>query len=425
MRAPPKLKELHRYPVVAGVGLASIGVTLAWWAKVDISPLFETAMIRRGELWRLVTSMFPHVNAMHLIFNVYWLWVFGTLIEEVYGHLKTAALIVLLAAGSGALEYAFADGGVGLSGVGYGLFGLLWVLSESDEHFKEAVDRRTVELFVVWFFICIVTTVTKIMPVANIAHGAGAVLGALTGFAITRPPQRTLAALGICAILGFGLWADTVGRPRVNLSAHAGYEEAQLGYAAMEAKEYQVAVRWLRDAVVYQPKEAGFWSNLGFTYWNLGDKSASLAAYRKAAELGDAKAAYYLGSLYANGQEGLKKDEAQALAWYVRAANQGNAEAMNDAAWTYATSDDSALRNPAAALDYARKAVDQNKEHPKASHLDTLAEAYYVNGKYEDAVKTEEQAMTLAPDNQLREFQARLEKYLKAARGQKGNAKTE
>src|SRR5437764_1092788 len=135
MRQPPKWTEFHRYPVVSGAALIAIGVTIAWWSKVDISPLFETAMIRRGELWRLLTSIFPHADILHLAFNVYWLWVFGRLVEQVYGHLKTALLIVLFAVGSGSLEFAFARGGVGLSGVGYGFFGLLWILSRFDEKF--------------------------------------------------------------------------------------------------------------------------------------------------------------------------------------------------------------------------------------------------------------------------------------------------
>src|SRR5437763_10942122 len=95
MRTAPKLTEAPRYPVIAGTALLSIGVTIAWWAKIDISPLLPSAMIRRGELWRLVTAIFPHLGILHLAFNVYWLWVFGTLVEEVYGHLKTMALILL------------------------------------------------------------------------------------------------------------------------------------------------------------------------------------------------------------------------------------------------------------------------------------------------------------------------------------------
>lgn len=84
--------------------MLAVGVTLAWWAKVDISPLFANAMIRRGELRRLVTSILPHAGVLHLVFNIYWLWIFGTLIEETFGHLKTAVLILLFAVAPGNLD---------------------------------------------------------------------------------------------------------------------------------------------------------------------------------------------------------------------------------------------------------------------------------------------------------------------------------
>src|SRR5215469_662239 len=113
----PKWNELWRYPVVVGVAILAIGITLAWWAKIDISPLLATAEIRRGQLWRLATCIFPHIDILHLAFNVYWLLVFGAKVEEVYGHGRTASLIVVLAIGSSALDFALDSGGVGLSGV--------------------------------------------------------------------------------------------------------------------------------------------------------------------------------------------------------------------------------------------------------------------------------------------------------------------
>ena len=411
MRVAPKLTEIPRYPVVAGTALLAIGVTVAWWTKVDISPLFENAMIRRGELWRLVTSIFPHNGILHLAFNIYWLWVFGTLVEEQFGHLKTAALILLLAVGPNALEFGFSAGGIGLSGVGYGLFGLLWILSQRDERFRDAIDRRTIEIFVAWFFFCIFTTLTGLMPVANIAHGVGAVLGILTGFAIAQPDRRATFAVGIAIILLFGLWTSTLGRPVVNQSATAGYDEAEWGYNALVANQNQEAAKWFRDAVAYQPKIPGYWYNLGIAYQNLDNGPAAAAAYRRAASQGDAKAAYYLGTLYASGIKDLPKDVAQARFWYGRAAVQDNADALNSVAWAYATSPDPAIRNPTTALEYARKAVSLGKEHPDPNHLDTLAEAYFINEQHEDAVKTEQQAIALAPPEVRTVFQKNLEKY--------------
>jgi membrane associated rhomboid family serine protease/TPR repeat protein len=421
MRRAPRLTELPRYPVTAGTALLAIGITLAWWAKGDVSSLLETAMIRRGELWRLVTSIFPHLSLWHLVFNVYWLWVFGTLIEKEYGHFKTAALILLFAVGSSSFEFAFSSGGVGLSGVGYGLFGLLWILSKRDQRFQDAIDQGTIQLFVVWFFICIFTTVTNIMPVANIAHGVGAALGILTGFAVTLPRFRLSVIAGMGAILLFGLWAATLGRPRVNLSASGGYEEAQWGFDALTKDRNQEAVRWFREAVTYRSKSHESWYDLGMAYQRLGDESAAMAAYRKAAELGDSSAESYLGSIYDTGGKGLPKDGAQAVYWYRKAADQGDPGAQNDLAWAYATSSDPAIRNPSAALEYARKAVSSDKN---PMYLDTLAEAYYANRQFEDAVKTEKLVLASAPTEHKDDFVKSLEKYERALDDNKSQARS-
>ena len=119
----------------------------------------------------------PHGDPLHLIFNLMWLWLFGTLVEEVYGHLRTLAILALLEAGDDRAEYAFFRGGIGLSGITYGLFGLLFVLSRKDRRFINAVDARTTQFAVGWFFLCIATTVAGVWRVANVAHGVGALIG--------------------------------------------------------------------------------------------------------------------------------------------------------------------------------------------------------------------------------------------------------
>jgi len=428
MRAVPKWTEFHRYPVVAGTALLATGVTLAWWGKADVGPLFENAMVRQGELWRLATSMLPHVGLMHLAFNLYWLWIFGTLVEEIFGHVKTAALILFLGVASGAFEYGFLIGGVGLSGAGYGLFGLLWVLSRRDPRFHDALDSRTAKLFVIWFFFCILLTAGNVMPVANVAHGAGAVMGGLLGLAIEqrddvlsesgsgllRSKRRALLLSATALMLGFGLWAATLGRPMVNLSRYGSYEECQWGYDALEAGHYHQAQRWLAQAVRYRSSQVACRVDLANAENHLGNRSAGLADYRKAAEMGDKDAADYLADVYESG-DGVPVNRQEAMRWFKVAADQGVPEALNEVAWTYAT--DSALRNPQAALDYATKAVAAEKDNPM--YLDTLAEAQYANGKFEDAVSTEQKALALAgiPVEERADMVKRLTKYFLAFRG--------
>ncbi|MGZ4832099.1 MAG: hypothetical protein ACXVZQ_04180 [Terriglobales bacterium] len=64
----------------------------------------------------------------------------------------------------------------------------------------------------------------------------------------------------------------------------------------------------------------------------------------------------------------------------------------------------------------AKRVVDLEKDKPDLNHIDTLAEAYYANGLYEDAVQTERKALAEAadlqnPDLQKDDFQKHLQKY--------------
>ncbi len=388
MRQPPRWIEFFRYPVTAGTALLAIGVTLA-----------------------------SHIGALHLIFNIYWLWVFGTLIEEVYGHLRAAALVLLFAVGPNAFEYAFSSGGVGLSGVGYGLFGLLWVLSKRDERFREAIDPRTIQLFVIWFFICIAATAFKLMNVGNVAHGMGAVLGVLTGLAITMPERRAVVSAGAAILTLFGVWAAALGRPIVNFSATAGYEECARGYDALIAKDNPDALRWFGEAVKYRSVSAACWYDLGIAHQGSGNEAAALNAYRKAAEMGDSSAQFSVGALFESGHGGLGKDSSQALYWYHKAAEHGSAEVLNSVAWVLATSTDAGVRDPESALRYARRAIAEDKEGPKPHILDTLAEAYFVNEQYSEAVRTEQQAIAAATAEEKDRYQENLEKYQRAVKG--------
>jgi|SRR5215472_8456770 len=285
MPSIPSWKEVPKYPVIVGIAVLAVAVTVAWWTGTDISSLFESAEVRRGQLWRLATSILPHLDILHLVFNLYWLWILGTTVERVYGHLRTVLLILLFAIGSGSLDFAFASGGVGLSGVGYGLFGLLYVLSQHDERFKESLDRRTVNLFIGWLFICTLATVTHVFKVANVAHAAGTVFGFLLGYAIVLPARRILFVGGLATLTLFGFCGATFARPFINLSSQGGYEEGKWGYDALIANRNKEAVRWFCDAVKYQPKIPSFWFDLGIAYQRLNDQRAASSAYQRAYEL--------------------------------------------------------------------------------------------------------------------------------------------
>ena len=81
---------------------------------------------------------------------------------------------------------------------------------------------------------------------------------------------------------------------------------------------------------------------------------------------------------------------------------------MNNLAWIFLTAPNEQLRNKDKALELAKRAVTLEKA---PAFLDTLAEAYYVNGLIQEAVKTIEEAITLAT-NGREYYERQLKKFL-------------
>ena len=294
MLQPPSLKSVPRYPVTAGVGLAALTVTGLWWSGGSIDGFVMNAQVwEKWELWRALTSTLPHKGILHLGFNLYWLWVFGTLLERVYGHLKFAGIVLLLAFGSMLAEFALFAGGVGLSGVGYGLWGMLWALERHDAWFHGTVDNQTSRVFVIWFFLCIALTIANVMPVANVAHGVGACMGVLLGLAASsKGALKWKSSAGLAAILILALTGSTVLWPWVNLSKHAEPEVERAGLQALDRDDVAHAVKLLETSAHMRGAPARAWYNLGIAYQRLRKYDQALAAFEHAAQMPDATGDY-------------------------------------------------------------------------------------------------------------------------------------
>jgi membrane associated rhomboid family serine protease len=289
MLAPPSLRNAPYYPVTSSIAVASIAFTLIHWGKPMDEFVMNNLVWEKWQIWRALTSTLLHGGFLHLAFNLYWFWTFGTLIERVFGHLQSIAIFVLLALCSMLAEYTFLLGGIGLSGVVYGFWGMLWVLEKKDDRFMDAVDESTSRLFVGWFFLCIVLTVTGVMPVANIAHGVGAITGGLLGFAICgRRQVRRESLAGLAVILCLGILGSTVYWPKANFSRFAKEEIEDAGLQALQNNEIPRAVKLLERAAHMRNAPARMWYNLGIAYRDAGRYPDAVAAFERAAKMPDA-----------------------------------------------------------------------------------------------------------------------------------------
>ncbi len=131
------------------VTLTIIGICAAVWLVQKASPTFSAALefwppAARSEPWRFLTSAFEHSpgQILHILFNMYALWILGQYLEPMLGRLRFAALYLICAIG-GSVGYLWltspqvdlASGSyfwtpvVGASGAVFGLFGALLVLN--------------------------------------------------------------------------------------------------------------------------------------------------------------------------------------------------------------------------------------------------------------------------------------------------------
>ncbi len=223
MRQHWRKASIGRTPVVMLLILASVAVTLitnfggikpgddarraAFLDRIWIAepPLVgqpaSLEAVAHGEVWRLVTPILLHLDPMHLLFNMMWLYHLGMVVEAIEGSWKFALLVAGVAVSSNVAQFYYPNvedflttrpdlvaivpkpwfGG--MSGVVYGLFGYVWMRARRDPLSRYHMDDQTVMLMIVWFFVCLFGFVG---PVANTAHGVGLLVGMGVGFAVAK-----------------------------------------------------------------------------------------------------------------------------------------------------------------------------------------------------------------------------------------------
>lgn len=130
--------------------------------------------------WRLVTGLFVHSSFFHILFNMWAVWIFGRMLENILGTWRFVALYFLAGLG-GDLAVAWLSPGtqvVGASGAIFGLFAAFFVIQRS-------LGYNAVQLLVIMGL----NLVVGFLPGTNIswqAHVGGIVLGFITGFVFAR-----------------------------------------------------------------------------------------------------------------------------------------------------------------------------------------------------------------------------------------------
>ncbi len=151
-----------------------------------------------GEWWRLVTPVLVHGSLLHLLFNMYFLYLVGPLVERLYGSVRFLLLYVLTAAAGSTASLVFGGDGpsVGASGAIFGLCGALVAVSAVH---RPVLDRRGRAIMSQIGFLVVLNLVIGFgfnalgAPIDNAAHVGGLAAGLWLGF-VMPPIRATLAS---------------------------------------------------------------------------------------------------------------------------------------------------------------------------------------------------------------------------------------
>ena len=173
---------------MAGLGLTSGGGPLLAWGFVSADA------VAAGDWYRILSSAFLHLGLLHLVFNMWALYLFGPLIEQLYGHLEFAVIYVLCAVGGSVLTILAAPDqlAVGASGAIFGMLGLAFAVSRR-RHL--ALPRQTrMVLGQIGSLLFINLAITFVVPNISITgHLGGLAVGLLLGWLLPPSPAFTLA----------------------------------------------------------------------------------------------------------------------------------------------------------------------------------------------------------------------------------------
>lgn len=174
---------LKLYPIVSSI----IGINFVIYILTVIPNIGDVIfyfgmsvnyLIGNGEWWRVLTSMFIHGSFLHVLFNMFSLFLFGPELERIAGKARFITIYLIAGIFGNIATFVSQDqfyASVGASGAIYGIFGayaaLVYYTRKTMPQLKQIVMP----------IIVISVIITFLQPNINIASHLG---GLITGFLI-------------------------------------------------------------------------------------------------------------------------------------------------------------------------------------------------------------------------------------------------
>ncbi|MBO0870120.1 MAG: rhomboid family intramembrane serine protease [Micromonosporaceae bacterium] len=151
--------------------------------------------IANGEYYRLFTAMFMHYGALHILMNMWALWVLGRTLEMALGPVRFLALYLVAGLGGNVAAYLWQPGALsaGASTALFGLFAALVIVLRR--------MRRDISTVIPVIVLNLIITIS--VPGISIAgHLGGFVTGGLVGAGIAYAPRANRTLVQVLAVVG-------------------------------------------------------------------------------------------------------------------------------------------------------------------------------------------------------------------------------
>lgn len=293
------------------LGLDSCGPTLDDFGALRLSSLWLD-----GSWWRVLSAGLLHGSVLHLVLNVWSLWVVGELAEAAWGHARTGVLFALSSVGGCLASAAWVEAPM-VVGASAGIMGIAGAILVGRligrGRVASALEPLSARILGGWL-VALVALGFFVDMIAQAGHLGGLLVGLLIGLAWSGQGAGVSLAgrVGVgMAITGMLLAArqprgregyyEFIGQGYLDrgqdLEAAAAYERAlarrpddarlanDLAYGLAKAgARLEDAERLVRGALEAEPNNAAYLDTLGWVLCRQGKVDAGLAELRRAVE---------------------------------------------------------------------------------------------------------------------------------------------
>ena len=241
--------------------------------------LLMSDKIWNGAYWALITSAFVHFDVIHLVANMYWMWVLGARLEQAIGAWRYLIFVLVAAVISSTCQLAVSDTtGIGMSGVVYAVFGFMWLTRHQYPRFREILHTGNIQLLLAWLMICVIITRLNFLSVGNAAHISGWIFGMAVAVVFSLRYLLPITAPALIALVGCSLV------PIVWCPWSPAWLSEQ-AYNAHLAQRLDEALIWYNKLIELDPQNAWAFANRGGVLVGLGRLKEARADYATARTL--------------------------------------------------------------------------------------------------------------------------------------------